>query len=84
MASKKKTFLLPLIFGQTIVTGYCLYLVEISIRNSNPFSNQFYYPHFIAIGLTSSEIRVMYLFPHLMLMTDLKQYLPKDAQTVLI
>ena len=44
-------------FCKHIVTGYCLYLVKISIPNHHPFSNRIYCPHLLAMGLMSREIR---------------------------
>ena len=45
-------------FHRDLNTGYCLYLVKSSISNCNPFSDRFCYPRFVAMGLTSREIRV--------------------------
>ena len=47
-----------LISAKTFSYRYCLYLVKHSILNRFPFSNEFYYPHFVVLVLTSSEIRV--------------------------
>ena len=48
----------PGYFCKDLVTGYLLYLVKNSISKRHPFSNSFYYPHLVAMGLTSREIRV--------------------------
>ena len=42
-------------FFSDLVLGYCPYLVKNSIPKRHPF---FFYPHFVANGLTSREIRV--------------------------
>ena len=45
-------------FCKDLVTGYCLYLVEDLIPDRHPFSNGFYDPCLIVLGLMSHEIRV--------------------------
>ena len=43
-------------FFRNLVTGYCLYLVKISILNWHPFSSNFFYLYAVAKGLKSREI----------------------------
>ena len=45
-------------FFKDLITGYCLYPVNMSIPNCFPFSNWCYYPHLVAMDLTSREIHV--------------------------
>ena len=48
-------------FCKDLVTGYCLHLIENSIPNCHPFSNCFYYPHLVVMGLTSHDICILFL-----------------------
>ena len=45
-------------FWKDLVTGYCVVLVKSSILSRHPFSNWFYYPHLLVMGLLSHEIRL--------------------------
>ena len=49
-------------FYKNLVTERCLYLVENSIPDRHPFSDWFYYPNLIDLGLTSREISVYSTF----------------------
>ena len=43
------------LFCKDLVTGHCLYQVKHSISSHHPFSNWFYYPHFVDVKWNSCK-----------------------------